>query len=75
MPICSARASASCSSEISLQLSATCPATRRPLLLLFQQHLELLVVDESQIDEDLADASCMSHAMSASWIAAVVVLE
>ena len=28
-----------------------------PLLLLFEQRLELVVVDEAQIDEDLADTS------------------
>ena len=28
-----------------------------PLLLLFEQHFELLVGDEAEIDEDLTDAS------------------
>ena len=67
MPICSARAWANCSSVTKPMLSAMWPSNSSgPLLLLFEQHFELLVGDESEIDEDLSDASNCHESRSES---------
>ena len=58
MPICSARAWASCSSVIRpMLIGDLAQQFAGPLLLLFEQHLQLIVGDETQVDQDLSDAT------------------
>ncbi len=58
MPICSASAWANCSSVIRPMPIGDLPEQfAGPLLLLFEQRLQLVVGDEAQVDQDLTDAS------------------
>ncbi len=58
MPNCSASAWASCSSLTRpMSFGDLAEQLPRVLLLLFEQHLELLVGDETQVDQNLSDAT------------------